>query len=341
MAKITSREITIKGIWEKFVLSYLEANFLQSWGWGEFHESLDKKIFRTGFYKDYKLVGVMLSIIEDAKRARYLTIPGGPLINWNDKNVVNIFMKEIKKIAKENNCVFVRVRPQLLSNNFSKKLFRRLGFRDAPMHLHAELTSQLSLNKNEEEILKGMRKTTRHEIKKAVSQGVKILSSTDQKLFGKFYNLQVETAKRQNFVPFSKNFLQNQFETFSRAGNSLLYSAFFQNKLLAQAFVIFYGKEADYHYGASTEFGRKYPGAHFIQWEAIREAKRRGMERYNFWGVAPIDDINHRFHGVSVFKRGFGGLDVEYLHAQDLIVKKLHYMINWTLEEVRRRVRKL
>jgi len=49
----------------------------------------------------------------------------------------------------------------------------------------------------------------------------------------------------------------------------------------------FLRSEAAYHYGASTEEGRKYPGAYLIQWEAIKEAKKKEHKRYNFWGVPP------------------------------------------------------
>lgn len=166
MAKIEVKNIESSNLWENFILNYPEANFLQSWAWGQFHESLGKKIFRKGFFVGNKLIGVMLSIVEDAKRAKYITVPGGPLIDWKEEKIFNAFVEEIKSIVKDTHSVFVRVRPQLISDKFSKSLFKKYGFRDAPMHLHAELTSQLQLNKNEDELLAGMRKTTRYEIKK-------------------------------------------------------------------------------------------------------------------------------------------------------------------------------
>ena len=335
------KNIDSKNEREEFLAKHEEANFLQSWYWGEFHKKLKNEIQRTGFYENNKLVGAMLSIVENAKRGRYLTVPGGPIIDWQNQNLVNAFVKEIKKIAKEKNCVFVRVRPQLVSDDFSKNLFKKLGFINAPMHLHAELTSQLDITKTEEELLSQMRKTTRYEIKKAIKQGIKITASTDISLIKDFYDLQIQTAKRQNFVPFSYNFLHEQFKVFAESGHALLYNAEFNNKFLAQAFVIFYGKEAVYHYGASTDMGRNYGGAYLIQWEAILEAKKRGMTRYNFWGVSPIDKPTHRFSGLSLFKRGFGGQDVEYLHAQDLIINKPKYLINYAIETIRKTIRRV
>jgi lipid II:glycine glycyltransferase (peptidoglycan interpeptide bridge formation enzyme) len=339
MNKIIVKDITDKKIWEDFVLSRNEANFLQSWNWGEFHKVLNKTIIRTGFYENNKLVGIMLSVVEPAKRGRYLIVPGGPIIDWQNKSIVHAFTNRIKQIAKENNCVFIRVRPQLKSDDISKNIFKKLGFIKAPMHLHAELTSQLDITKPEEELMAQMRKGTRYEIKKAIKENIKITTSTDEEEIQKFYDLQIETARRQKFVPFSYKFLHEQFKTFAKDNHVLLYKATLGNKLLVQAFIIFYGKEAVYHYGASTDEGRKYPGAYLIQWEAIKEAKKRGMTRYNFWGIAPENDTSHRFSGLSLFKRGFGGEDFEYLHAQDLIINKPKYLINYIIEILRKKLR--
>lgn len=338
---IAIKQINDKNMWEEFILSKNEANFLQSWSWGDFHKALNKQIFRTGFFENNKLIGVMLSVIEPARRGKYLTVPGGPIIDWQKKDYADAFVKQITQIGKENGCVFVRIRPQLKSDEFSKKTFKNLGFITAPIHLHAELTSQLDITKSEEELLMQMRKGTRYEIKKAIKEEIEISTSTDEKDIRKFYDLQIETAKRQKFVPFSYKFLHEQFKVFAENGNALLYKAEFKNKLLAQAFVIFYGKEAVYHYGASADEGRHFPGAYLIQWEAIKEAKKRGMTRYNFWGVAPIEKSDHRFAGLSLFKRGFGGEDFEYLHAQDLMINKPRYLINYLIESLRKTIRRV
>lgn len=330
-----------KKIWEDFLSHREEANFLQSWNWGEFHTNLGKQIFHTGFYDGGKLVGVMLSIIEPAKRGRYLTVPGGPIIDWNNKKLVIAAFSEMKKIAKEHRCVYVRIRPQLIDNEFSRAIFKGHGSINAPMYMHAELTSQLTITKPEEDLLADMRKTTRYEIRKAEKLGIKVTTSKDEKLIKHFYDLQLETAKRQKFVPFSYKYFYEQFKVFFESDNALLYTATFEDKILAQAFIIFYNTEAVYHYAVSTEEGRRYPGAYLLQWEVIKEAKRRGMKKYNFWGVAPVDSKDHRFSGISIFKRGFGGEDVQYLHAQDLIINYPKYAINFAIEQVRKVIRRV
>lgn len=334
MAEVVTKIIEDKKEWEDFLSKHDEVNFLQSWYWGEFHKRLGQKIVRSGFYQNNKLKGVMLSIIEEAKRGRHLIVPAGPIISWEDKEIISAFVKEIRKIAYLNDCGFVRVRPQLLSDDFSRKLFKDLGFVDAPMHLHAQLTSQLDITSSEGELLKNMRKNTRYEIKKAEKEKIKITSSKDPKDIRKFYNLQVETSLRQKFVPFPYKYLHEQFKIFAENNLAFLYNAHFGKKLLAQAFIIFYGQEAVYHYGAGTDEGRKHPGAYLIQWEAILEAKKRKLTRYNLWGVA--NNPKHRFYGLSIFKRGFGGEDVDYLQAQDLIINYPRYLINLAIEKLRK-----
>lgn len=339
MDQIAIKLITDKNEWERFLTHHDEANFLQSWDWGEFNENLGNKIYKTGFYINDKLTGIMLSIVEKAKRGKYVIVPGGPIIDWQDKDIIHAFVNQIRLIAKENNCSFVRIRPQLLSNDFSKNLFKKYRFINAPMHLHAELTSQLDITKAEETLLQNMRKTTRYEIKKAKKENVKVTTSADPQDIKEFYNLQIETSKRQKFVPFSLKYLEEQFKVFAQNNKALLFTAKKDDIILAKAFIIFYNREAIYHYGASAPEARNYPGAYLIQWEAILEAKKRACTRYNFWGVSPLDKGKHRFAGLSLFKRGFGGQDFEYLHAQDLIINYPKYLMNYAIESIRKKLR--
>lgn len=338
---IKATEVTDKKTWEQFVLSCDESNFLQSWYWGEFHSALGKKIERVGLYRGDELIGVMEAVVEAARRGTYMTIAGGPLIDWNNKELVAVAVQTMKDMARKHGCAFVRIRPQAVETSEVMDTLASVGFKKSPMHLTADLTNQLDLSPSEDELMANMRKTTRYEVRRADRENLTVETSLNVDDLREFYDIQLETAKRQNFVPFSYEFLAQQFKVFSEAGSALLYKAYHEKTLLAEAFIIFYGNEAVYHYGASTDAGRKYPGAYLIQWEAIREAKKRGIKRYNFWGVVPLTETQHRFFGVSIFKRGFGGKEVQYVPAQDLVIDPLRYSLNAAVETVRRKVRHL
>lgn len=340
MGDIITREIISKDKWEQFLLKRTDANFLQSWYWGEFQKRMGKTIIRTGWYTNNRLAGIMLAIIEEGKGGKYLTVPGGPIIDWQDAGFFSAFAKEAKRLGEFYRCGFVRVRPQLESSEYARRIFQYEGFIKGTEYLDVELTSQLDLIGTEEELLSRMRKTTRHEIKRSKAMGVEVAVSKNPQDMEEFYKILFDTAKRQNFIPHPYHRLYEQFKIFSAYGLALLFKAKLKEHILAEALIIFYGPEAVYVHGGSTKEGRDYPGAYILQWEAIKEAKRRGKVIYNFGGVAPEDSPDDPIYKLSVFKRGFKGRDIEYLTTQDLIIDPLKYVFNTVVEKVQRQTMK-
>ncbi len=341
MAEITVKTIDNKDDWETFMSKHPEANFLHSWYWGVFHERMGHKVIRLGFFDQGHMEGVAQAVVEPARRGRHIVIAGGPIIDWQNKQLIKAWVATIKEVALDNNCLFIRVRPQLLDEPHNRELFKSLGFRRSPMHVTADLTSQIDLTKSDAELKKAMRKGTRYELNKAERLGIKVEAAVDDRFMDEFCELQFKTAQRQKFVPFSRKFLTEQFKSFAEQNDVVMYRSTYEGKLLAMAFIIFYGSEAAYHYGASTDLAREYPGAYAIQRDAMKEAQKRGCVRYNLWGVAEHGQTKHRFYGVSVFKRGFGGEDVAYLPAHDLVVKPSRYLGTYMFETARRKMRRL
>jgi lipid II:glycine glycyltransferase (peptidoglycan interpeptide bridge formation enzyme) len=340
MPDYSPQRITEKSVWEKFILSRPEANFLQSWNWGVFHEKLGKKVFRLAIVKDDVIVAGALCVCEKAKRGTYLTIAGGPLADWNDEKVLTAFMNAAQQLAREQKCLFVRIRPQEIDSPALRKTVQLLHYTESPMHLTADLTLQLDLTKSEEELLAGMRKNTRYDVRRAQREGIEVKISEDPNEIQAFFDVQLEVAKKHHFIPFSYQFLYEQFVTFAADGQAKLFHSYKDGALLATAFILFYHDEAVYHYGISTPANDRLPGSYACQWAAICWAKAQGGKKYNFWGIAPEDKPDHRFAGVSLFKRGFGGVEVQYLPAHDLPVSWKYGFVK-IFETVRKNRRKL
>lgn len=329
--------------WESGIKHFPEANFLQSYSWGEFNQQMDKKVLRLQITdgKTNAVVGQASMVIEDAKRGRYMAIAGGPLVDWKNQKLVKLLFAEIRTKAKSEKCTFIRFRPQTVGDSVPTHLLSRLQVVEAPMHLTADLTLQLDLSLSEDQLLMDMRKNTRSAIRKAERIGITTTVSTDPDDITCFYEEERKVAERQGFIPFSFEFLDTQFRVFLDSNQVLLvHSHSPEGDLLASAFVIFYNGEAVYHYGISTEHNTKLPGSYACQWRAILEAKERGCTRYNFWGIAPKDETDHRFAGVSLFKRGFGGEEVPYLEAQDIPLS-VTYWVTYVFEFIRKKYRRL
>lgn len=340
MAKYEFKTATEKSAWDQFVTGHPEANFLQSWDFYEFHKSRGNEVVRRLALKDGKIVGAYAGVVEHAKRGRHLAIAGGPILDWADKSLVKAVFADIAAAGRENNCVFVRVRPQLELSEKSLKLFEQdLGLKKAPMYLSVEYAGILNLEKTEEELLAGMRQRLRRALRKAEKNHIVVEKTTDPAAIKTFYDIQLQTAKRHDFYAFSEDFLEKQFRAFAPNGEAVLYTAKYEGEILAQNFMIFYGNEVSYHYGVSSELGTKLSGAPLLHLEAMRDARGRGIKRYNFWGIVGEDETKHRFYGVSCFKRGFGVDELKYVPAHDLVLKPGAYLKTWLIETFRRRLR--
>ena len=332
-------DVTDQKKWDEFVKSHEESNFLQSWDFYEFHQARGKKIVRRAVMDDESIMGVYAGVVETAKRGRYLAIAGGPIVDWANKKIVRTVFDDIREQGSKLDCVFVRVRPQLELSEKSLKLMEELGLKKAPMYLSVEYAGVLDLQRSEEEILAGASQGFRRKLRKASKNDIEITADTNDESIEEFCKLEKLHAERQKYVAFSSEFLKKQFEAFKKGDEILIYTARKDGEILAQNFMIFYGPEASYHYGVSSELGTKYSAAPLLHMEAMKEARKRGCIRYNLWGIVEPNETSHRFYGVSEFKRSFGCEELRYTPAHDMILKPLKYQKTKLVESARKKIR--
>lgn len=327
-------EVQDERTWEAFLVQLKPHTFLQAWKWGLQYELSGSKIFRLGIWEENVLVGVALLLKITARRGSFLLCPHGPLL-LDAATQLSPLVEYLVSLAKKEHCDFIRVCPLALASTQEKSLYQKRGFRDAPIHMHPELSWMLSLEPSEEELLKEMRKTTRYLIKKTEKEGVEIEMSTNPKDIDRFWPVYQATVDRQHFTPFTKSYLQQEFALFSKEGEAAFFFGTYQGKVIAAAIIIFYNGSAFYHHSGSVHLFKNINASYLLQWRVIQEAKKRGCLLYNFWGIAPEDRPNHPWAGLSLFKKGFGGFAEEYLHAQDLPLT-LKYRVNYVVETARR-----
>lgn len=345
------KEIKDKNVWESFLLACREKTFLDSWNWGEFQTKMGNKIWRLGIYDAEELLGAALVSKIKAKRGTFLLIQHGPSIISepeflisnqipNPKSqILKILLEKLKQIAKEEGASFIRMAPLLERNDENKKIFKDLGFREAPMHANAyEATWKLDLAPSEEELLMNMRKTTRYLIRQAMkNQDITVEKKSEGiENVGIYQELNVKVAERQKFVPFSREYIKNEFEVFSKDGEILWFLGKYKGELAASAMVVFWQGIGFYHQAASLAQYAKLSLPYLIQWEAIKEAKKRGCAWYDFWGyVDPQKEPNHPWAGPTLFKMGFGGKAFEYVKTQDFPLSK-KYWLTFIFEKLRK-----
>ncbi len=323
------KEIFEKNVWENFLEKCEEKTFLHSWNWGEFNSLMGDKIWRFGVY-DSELIGAALVIKVEAKRGSFLFVPHGPVVSRSKALVLKSLMNyKLKALAVVEKVSHIRISPVTESGLV---VFKKLGFRNAPTFVHPELTWELDIDLTEDELLMGMRKTTRYLIKKAIKKNVEIIEADGVEEFDKLYQ---QTKVRQHFVPFSLNYLKNEFKAFSKDGQILVLLGKYNGEVVASGIFVFWGDVGFYHHGASSLKYPKIPVSYLLLWEAIKKAKEKGCKKFNFWGVVPDEKKSHPWYGLSLFKKGFGGKSKEYVRTQDCIIN-LKYWFSFMVEAIRK-----
>ncbi len=341
------KRIEDKKKWEDFLLKIKEKTFLNSWYWGEFQKKMGHKIFRLGIFKDNNLVSTALVTKIISRRATFLLIQHGPTvkkeeIKSRDKLLV-ILLEELKKIGKQEKAKFIRIAPLWKKNMENTGIFKKLGFKKAPMHASTyDATWKLDITLPEEDIMKNMRKTTRYLIRKlGKDNNIKIIKSdnlTDIKIYQK---LNKEVAKKQHFVPFSDEFIKNEFSVFTGEDKAIFIFGKYKEEIIAGALIIFWSGIGFYHQAASLKKYAKLSVPYLIQWEAIKEAKKRGCYLYDFWGyVDPFKNPKHPWAGPTLFKMGFGGEKKEYIKTQDFPLNNFYWLV-YLFEKIRKIKRRL
>ncbi len=326
---MVAREITDRGEWERFWESHAPQALFQSWLWGDVVKKQSLPLVRLGLYDESKLTGIFQVVTVRARRGTYLHIRQGPVLSHYSPPPWKAVINHLRLLAKEENASFLRVSPPMGDSDTHREVLRSLGMLPAAVHeVDAERRWVLDITRNEQELLVGMRKTTRYEIKRAMKEGVVIEKSQNPKDLSAFFDLYRQTAARHGFVPHQG--IREEFEVFSKDHKTIVLLGKYKGRIMAAATILFLGDQAIYHHGASLP-GRT-PVSYLVQWEGIREAKRRGMKVYNFWGIAPLDKINHPWHGITLFKTGFGGREIRTVHAHDLPITPWYWLtrgIEW------------
>lgn len=206
-----------------------------------------------------------------------------------------------------------------------------LGLRRAAVTVQPPSTVVVDLEEDEETLLKAMKSKTRYNVRLAAKRGVSVREADPEEL-SRWYRLYEETARRDRISIHSEAYYRALFEVlrgtdadtpgYAHPGGGprlLLYFAEFEGAFLAGNIVLEWGGTATYLYGASSNLRRELMAPYLLQWEAMRQARSRGLDRYDLFGVPPTPDPKHPMHGLYRFKTGFGGRILDRLGVWDYL----------------------
>lgn len=330
--------------WGRELAALPEPHVLQSWEWGEIKA-------QTGWHADRVLVandgGTHLAAFQFLWRelaphlpVRIAYVPKGPVLDWHNGDVVDRTLDVIQAHARERNCVFVKIDPDVRSDLaeglvVTEKLKRR-GWRYSNEQIQFRNTATSDLRLDEDELLARMKSKWRYNIRLARRRGISVRRGTSEDLPA-FYAMYAETGTRDGFLirPYSyyayawETMLLAQRQAENPAGGALLLAEHEEEtEPVAGLFLFKYGQRTWYFYGASTDKRRRDMPNYLLQWEAMVWAREQGCRVYDWWGApTDLDDSHDSMQGVWQFKKGFGAEFQPHIGAWDYATNPALYAL--------------
>jgi lipid II:glycine glycyltransferase (peptidoglycan interpeptide bridge formation enzyme) len=317
-------EVRSKELWEAFVAVQPNAQFQQSWAWGEFNVSQGIPVKRFAFIDEGGAWKAAIQLVYRKRRFGfgYWFAARGPVFNEetvNGERTTEIIKELSDKLFEQpdlrKNTIFWRIEPFVNEGARMPSSLIRVSRMSPPC------TFVLDLAPTEEELLKAMHEKTRYNIRVAERNGIRVRTSTSDEDLAAVLDLMDETARRDRFTQLPREHVRKSFTHLAANGMARAVLAEQEGKLLAGMIEIEYGDTTTYLHGASSSSSRNLMAPFAMHWEAIKEAKRRDSALYDFWGANPKFEQAFYYQkswvGFTVFKERWGGRRVCFSGTYD------------------------
>ena len=321
--------------WDAFVAQHADGSFAQLSGWANLKQQFEWQSHILVVRAGNKVVAgaLMMDRILLGKRLSY--VPYGPLVDAAADEAWPLLLDGL--IRESRNSVVLRLEPHAASDEGEgvrmKEMLEQQGFKPVEKFLQPEATLLLDLNQSEDELLAGMRQTTRRYIRQAERAGLEVVVDTTGDRLGDFYMALQQVNQRRQFGVHTLEYYTKAWEALGGGKLAQPYLLMVQKgeEVLGSYFVVRVGDKSWELYGGVNEAGMKLKANYLLKWQSILQMKRNGVTIYDQWGVAPLQEVGgnydkqHHLAGVTYFKEGFGGRRITYVGGYDKVNQSLIY----------------
>lgn len=309
--------------------------FLQSQEWATFQKTLGHKVYsKSGNGWEY------VAILERGygrlgKYFKRLYLPYGPTA---DSMVsMHTALDSLERLAKKVGVDYVRIEPVLLQQDNTGLVID--GYHKIRRSFQPEQTLVIDLHESMDVVLHKMSKTNRYLWNKAERNGLSFKVSYEPKSLDHFLAMMDETSERTNARFKANVYYEALLETLGQSKTTGVAYAYHDNTPLVG--VLFaddhVAKTRYYLYAGSFDAARKHSANAPLVVFLLEDAKKKGIQAFDFFGVAPAGATNHRWAGFSKFKRSFGGDELVFAGTFE---KPIHFARYWAMSTLRKFAKK-
>ena len=315
--------------WNNFLEATGETGFMQSSWWALCRSPVGFEHFAvTVKDQDTILGGALVAKWSYAPQSCFYYIQDGPVLPGDDDSAGDVYQAildviEKHRMAEPQTVSHLRIEPRWQQLPEFVRGFRAIEISD--IYTEPRNTLCVDLRPSEENILAQMRPKGRYNIRVAQKHGVIVTEDNSDQGLVDFLRIQRRTAVRQGIGIKPASYFRTLISEFSSAHKISLFFAEYKQRRVATALVVFFGKRATYFFGGSLALHRHVMAPYLLHFEIMKKAKALGSDCYDFWGIAPENQPDHSWQNISVFKRKFGGLEINLVPTLDHIYDPVAY----------------
>ncbi|MEA3403547.1 MAG: peptidoglycan bridge formation glycyltransferase FemA/FemB family protein [Armatimonadota bacterium] len=332
--------------WNDFVRSAQYPTVMQTWQWGQLKSSTGWTPHVVAVEDGGAIAAGALVLARELPHVgrSLLYAPRGPIVDFDDAELVRSLLGEIRALAGERGAVALKIDPPVSAERsevvelLEAEGFRFVGDEDPDLGgTQPRYVMKTDLTPDPEELLASFKSKWRYNIRLAGRRGVSVREGTREDL-PRFYELLEGTARRDQFRVRDYSYFERMYDLLAPEEMLRLFVAQFEGRMVAGDILLRMGDEAVYVYGASDSDYHKHMPNHLLQWEMMQWAKGVGCTTYNLRGVSrevdgePVGELG----GLNRFKRGFAGQYMEYIGEWDLVYSPVWYRVYEAAQRLRR-----
>ena len=303
----------------------------QSKAWHKLQDELKETSFLVD-EPDYHY----LAILKHTPAGNYLYCPYGPC--YGNKSNFKASLESLTTLANEHKAIFIRIEPRDPKfNTYAPKNAKK------SKDLNPKETWFLDLTGSDDELKAKLPSRLLRYYKAADKKGITIETSHNPDDIKHLLTLQKALASEKGISTFSEHYLKTELSQ----PFATLYIVKYDNpetnkKEIIAAGLVFDDETTRYNLqGAQSDQGRKLHATGILTIQLILDAKAKGLQTFDFWGIAPEGaPASHPWAGFTNFKKTFAGYEQDYAGTYDIVLKPAKYKFYQSTRKLNRLIRK-
>ena len=296
-----------RSAWDDFVTGSCHGILMQTWGWGELRRRAGWKVLRLVAESEAGWLAAVQILYRNLLPGGlgWAYAPRGPALpTLAEPAAAERLLERARGELLRRRILALRLDPEWeLNSPAAEALRRRLRLRPARFDIQHRQTWLVELRSSPQEAMAALPASTRRNIHISERAGVEVAGGQDPRDVDRFYQLHLETVRRQSF--------QTRPLAYYQAAVADLRASVFlaeqEGRALAGAIAIACGPRLIYLYGGTSTALPEARASYALHWAMIQWGIQQGCTEYDMWGVPRDFDRADPAHGYALFKTRWGG----------------------------------